>query len=124
MSAYLSGVDVLRLHHALIERGGGLHGISHSGEIDAVLDRQQGGGPGDAILTAASLIEGFLTKRPFIDGNRRVAFAAADAFLGLNGVEITAAPEEALSFISRYRTGESPGLGELITWLERNTAPA
>jgi len=121
---YLSGVDVLRLHHALIEREGGLHGIGNSAKIDAVLGRVSSGEFGDILSEAAALIEGFLTKRPFVDGNRRVAFAAAHTFLGLNGVEITASPEEALAFMSRFRTGESPGLEEIERWLEANTAPA
>ena len=124
MRIYLSGVDVLRLHHALIEREGGLHGISNSAEIDAVLGRASGGESGDILSEAAALIDGFLTKRHFVDGNRRVAFAAAHTFLGLNGVEITASPEDALAFISRYGEGESPGLEEIKRWLDVNTAPA
>ena len=116
-------MDVLRLHHALIEREGGLHGIGNSAEIDAVLERASGGESGDILSEAAALIDGFLTKRPFIDGNRRVALAAADTFLGLNGVGITATPEEALAFISRYSEGESPGLEEIKKWLRANTEP-
>ena len=123
MRIHLSGVDVLRLHHALIERGGGLHGIGNSAEIDAVLESASGGESGDLISEAAALIDGFLTKRPFIDGNRRVAFAAAKTFLGLNGCRVTAAPEESLAYISRFDAGESPGLEEIKRWLEANTAP-
>lgn len=111
------------MHHALIEREGGLHGISNSAEIDAVLESASGGESGDIISEAAALIEGFLTKRPFIDGNRRVAFAAANAFLGLNGCTITATPEESLAYISRFDAGESPGLDEIKRWLNAKTEP-
>lgn len=39
-------------------------------------------------LTAAALLESLAVNHPFIDGNKRVAFAATDTFLRINGFQI------------------------------------
>lgn len=39
----------------------------------------------DAISEAAALMESLAINHPFIDGNKRMAFAATDVFLRING---------------------------------------
>lgn len=41
---------------------------------------------------AAALLESLAINHPFIDGNKRVAFAAADVFLRINGWRLRRAP--------------------------------
>ncbi|MGB3500493.1 MAG: Fic family protein [Mesorhizobium sp.] len=53
----------------------------------------------------------------FIDGNKRVAFACMDIFLGLNGARLEADPDDVIGFIYRHleaRTFRKPILEE---WL-------
>ncbi|WP_207929030.1 type II toxin-antitoxin system death-on-curing family toxin [Actinomadura sp. 6K520] len=45
---------------------------------------------------AAALLHSLTTSRPFTDGNKRVAFAATDVFLKLNGARFDPATEDEL----------------------------
>lgn len=46
-------------------------------------------GETDAVALAVSLLLGVARNHPFIQGNKRTAFAAAEYFLYLNGYELT-----------------------------------
>jgi death-on-curing protein len=45
---------------------------------------------------AVALLHSLTTSRPFVDGNKRVAFAAVDVFLKLNGMRFDPAAEDEL----------------------------
>jgi death-on-curing protein len=45
---------------------------------------------------AAALLHSLTTSHPFTDGNKRIAFAATDVFLKLNGARFDPAAEEEL----------------------------
>ena len=82
---YLSLADVLGIHEILLSRYGGLPGIRDPGALEAALFRPQTGYYADIVAEAAALIESLAMNHPFVDGNKRVAFAAADVFLRING---------------------------------------
>jgi death-on-curing protein len=44
---------------------------------------------------AAALFESLLMNRPFVDGNKRVAFFAVDVFLRINGFHIAVEADDA-----------------------------
>ncbi len=90
MRDYLTSVDVLALHHALIERYGGAKGIRDMGAVEAAVFRPQCGYYADIAEEAAALLESLLINHPFIDGNKRAAFAACDVFLRINGYSLNA----------------------------------
>lgn len=85
MRDYLTSVEVLALHHALIERYGGAKGIRDMGAVEAAVFRPQCGYYAGIAEEAAALLESLLINHPFVDGNKRVAFAACDVFLRING---------------------------------------
>lgn len=93
MRDYPTSVEVLALHHALIERYGGAHGIRDMGAVEAAVFRPQCGYYADIAEEAAALLESLLINHPFIDGNKRVAFAACDVFLRINGHALNAEPD-------------------------------
>lgn len=93
MSDYLTTADLLGLHHALLERYGGLGGVRDLGALEAAAFRPQCGYYEDAIAEAAALMESLLINHPFVDGNKRVAFAACDVFLRINGYVLKAESE-------------------------------
>ena len=93
MRDYLTSVEVLALHHALTERYGGAKGIRDMGAVEAAVFRPQCGYYADIAEEAAALLESLLINHPFIDGNKRVAFAACDVFLRINGHALTAEPD-------------------------------
>jgi death-on-curing protein len=73
---------------------------------------------------AAALWEILSQNHPFIDGNKRTAFAATFVFLAINGLEITASDEDAQTFIlGLYDTG-GVTFENLQSWLSKNTRRA
>ena len=88
MKEYLTVRDVLAIHSILIQRYGGTHGIRDSGALESALFRIQSGYYVDIIAEAAALMESLAINHPLIDGNKRVAFAATDIFLRINGHRI------------------------------------
>ena len=82
---YLTVADVLGMHTILIQRYGGAGGVRDPGALEAALFRPQTGYYSDIIAEAAALLESLAINYPFVDGNKRIAFAATDVFLRING---------------------------------------
>lgn len=87
---YLTVADALALHAILIKQYGGSDGVRDMGALESALFRPQTGYYQDLIEEAAALLESLAINHPFIDGNKRVAFAVTDTFLRINGRRITA----------------------------------
>ncbi|WMJ09619.1 type II toxin-antitoxin system death-on-curing family toxin [Nitrosomonas sp. sh817] len=88
MKEYLTVPDVLAIHSILIKRYGGTLGIRDLGALESALFRLQSGYYIDIVAEAAALMESLAINHPFVDGNKRVAFAATDIFLRINGYRI------------------------------------
>ena len=82
---YLTVADVLGMHTILMQRYGGAGGVRDPGALEAALFRPQTGYYDDIIAEAAALLESLAINHPFVDDNKRIAFAAADVFLRING---------------------------------------
>ncbi len=121
MTDYLTIADVLAMHKDQIERYGGAEGLRDSGQLEAALFRPQTGYYPDLIAEAAALWESLSQNHPFVDGNKRTAFAATYTFLAINGVKITADADSLWEFLSHlYKTGYLR-FESLDEWLRRNT---
>lgn len=92
MREYLTSLEILALHDILLQRYGGAPGIRDMGAVEAAVFRPQCGYYVDIIEEAAALLESLLINHPFVDGNKRVAFAACDVFLRINGRCLQAEP--------------------------------
>lgn len=90
MKEYVTTADALFFHKVLIEGYGGAPGLRDAGALEAALYRPQTGYYDTIVHEAAALLESLVTNHPFVDGNKRVAFAVADVFLRINGYSITA----------------------------------
>lgn len=121
MTVYLTIVEVLTMHHVLIERYGGAHGLRDAGALDAALYRPQSGYYKDIIAEAAALWESITVNHPFLEGNKRIGFAAADTFLRVNGYKITAAPDDIWALIDGLLSKGKFEFAELEPWLRNNT---
>ena len=86
---YLTVADALALHAILIKQYGGSDGVRDMGALESALFRPQTGYYKDLIEEAAALLESLAINHPFIDGNKRVAFAVTDSFLRINRRRIT-----------------------------------
>ncbi|MEI9908044.1 MAG: type II toxin-antitoxin system death-on-curing family toxin [Actinomycetota bacterium] len=91
---YLTLADALAIHAILIKRYGGSDGVRDMGALESALFRPQTGYYDDVIAEAAALLESLAINHPFIDGNKRVAFAVTDVFLRINGHELTLSSAE------------------------------
>ena len=89
---HLTVADVLGMHTVLMQRYGGAMGVRDPGALEAALFRPQTGYYKDIVAKAAALLESLAINHPFVDGNKRIAFAAADVFLRINGWRLQRAP--------------------------------
>jgi death on curing protein len=96
---YLTLVELLAIHDRLVAEFGGPTGVRDGGAIESALFRPQTGYYRDVIEEAAALFESLLMNHPFIDGNKRTAFAATDVFLRMNGIVLDLDDDDAYEFI-------------------------
>lgn len=84
---------IIAIHEMQLAEHGGLEGIRDVGLLDSALGRPQNlaayGDP-DAAAIAAAYGWGISRNHPFLDGNKRTGFVAAELFLRLNGYELMA----------------------------------
>ena len=85
MTDYLTVLEVLAIHEDQIDRYGGAAGMRDRGLLEAALYRPQTGYYADLIEEAAALWESLAQNHPFIDGNKRTAFAITYTFLAIMG---------------------------------------
>ena len=83
------------MHGVLIRQFGGSPGIRDAGALEAALHRPQSGYYPDVISEAAALFESIAINHPFIDGNKRTAFAVMDIFLRLNDMRMNTNSKDA-----------------------------
>jgi death-on-curing protein len=123
MTDYLTMAEVVAIHDDLIERYGGAGGLRDAGALDAALFRPQSGYYKDIIQEAAALWESLGQNHPFIDGNKRTAFATAFTFLRVNGLSIESKPLQIFQFIDGLYQANSFRLEHLDRWLREHIRP-
>lgn len=121
MTDYLTGIEVLAIHADQIELYGGAHGLRDAGLLEAALFRPQTGYYADLIAEAAALWESLTRNHVFVDGNKRVGFAATYTFLAINGWRITADADTAFAFISDNLDAGTFEFARLEAWLRAHT---
>jgi len=114
---YLTVADVLGMHTVLIQRYGGAPGVRDPGALEAALFRPQTGYYEDVVAEAAALMESLAINHPFADGNKRIAFAAADVFLRINGWRLQRAPMQIHSEMMRMFESGTFDIAHLEPWL-------
>ncbi|PWU06387.1 MAG: type II toxin-antitoxin system death-on-curing family toxin [Terriglobia bacterium] len=122
MTDYLTLAEVLAMHADQIECYGGSHGVRDPGLLEAALFRPQTGYYGELIEEAAALWESMSQNHPFIDGNKRTAFAATYTFLAINGARLTADAQETQDFLVRLYEENQFTFDELVPWLRAHVA--
>ena len=97
MTEHHSREFVEALHAEQLRLHGGAAGIRDEGMLESALHRPQQReiyGEPDLSELAAAYLFGIAKNDPFVDGNKRTAFAAADLFLYFNGLSIEAEQED------------------------------
>jgi len=123
MTEYVSTADALFFHKQLIERYGGAPGIRDVGALESALHRPQTGYYDTIIHEAAALVESLVQNHPFVDGNKRVAFAIVDVFLRINGYTITASSRTIYRQMMRLLQQGAFDMEHLLPWLQDVVKP-
>ena len=115
--------EVLAIHDALIIEFGGATGIRDVGALASAIMRPQMGYYDSLIEEAAAMMESLAMNHPFVDGNKRVALGATEAFLRMNGYYIDCESEEAYAFFMQLFETNSFRFKELAAWIEGHIRP-
>lgn len=115
--------EIIKMHDALIAVTGGAYGLRDRGALESALMRPQMGYYDGLIEEAAALMESLSQNHPFIDGNKRVAFAVTDTFLQMNGHYIDVDNETAYAFFIGLYESNSFRFANLVPWLTENVKP-
>lgn len=118
---YLTFADIVEMHSILIEQYGGSYGLRDPGSLEAAIFRPQCGYYKDVIEEAAALWESLVINHPFVDGNKRIGFAAADVFLENNGVHITLETNEIYKWFMSLMEENAFIFEEINIFLRKNT---
>lgn len=119
---YLTVADVLGLHTILMQRYGGAPGVRDPGALEAALFRPQTGYYEDIVMEAAALMESLANNHPFVDGNKRIAFAAADVFLRINGWRLRRPPMQIHAEMIETFEKKTFDIAHLTPWLRKFAA--
>ncbi|NPA25070.1 MAG: type II toxin-antitoxin system death-on-curing family toxin [Deltaproteobacteria bacterium] len=98
-TAFLSVDVVLQIHARVVEEFGGDSGLRDRGLLESAVAMPQSTFAGEFLHVsvaekAAAYHYHLCANHPFADGNKRVAVAAAEVFLLMNGCELTAEDNE------------------------------
>jgi death on curing protein len=100
---------VLDVHAEQLALFGGAEGIRDLGLLESALARPVNKftyGESDVANLAAAYAFGVARNHPFVDGNKRTALASTIVFLGLNGFDLEAPPEQATAILLGLAAGE------------------
>jgi death on curing protein len=97
---YLTLAEVIEMHHQLIEEFGGAHALREQGSLESAVFRPQIGYYNNLAEEAAAFMESLANNHAFLDGNKRICFAAADTFLRVNGFYLDVEAKATHDFIT------------------------
>ncbi len=125
--AFLTLDEVLALHADQLERYGGAGGVRDLGLLESALAAPRATFGGQHLHAtvpemAAAYLFHLAQNHPFVDGNERVALAAAIAFLGLNDLWLEADPDELAETVLGVARGEVTKAG-VAEYLRRHVVP-
>ncbi len=121
---WIDGAVLLAVHDEQLAEHGGAAGTRDVGLFESAIARPQQlahyGEPDAAELSAAYAF-GIARNHPFVDGNKRTAFVAAELFLALNGMTLHADDAACVTTMLAVAAGEldEPSFAR---WLREHSA--
>lgn len=100
---------VIDIHNEQLKLHGGATGTRDPGMLESAVARplqKAAYGEPDLCELAAAYLFGIVRNHPFVDGNKRTGFVAADVFLALNGLSVEAPQEDVVAFVLGVAAGE------------------
>src|SRR6266849_575456 len=123
MANYLTVAEVYLMQHRLIEIFSGLHGVRDKGAVEAAVFRPQTGYYNSIEEEAAALMESLGNNHGFLDGNKRIAFTAADVFLRRNGFYIEVEAAAGYKFINGSMERHEFRFAKILAWIRQHIKP-
>jgi death on curing protein len=114
---------VYRMQYRLIEMFGGLHGVRDKSAVEAAVFRPQTGYYNSIQEEAAALMESLGNNHGFLDGNKRIAFSAADVFLRRNGFYIEVEGLDGYAFIYGAIDRHEFRFSQILDWIRQHIVP-
>ncbi len=123
---YLSVEEAEWFHARILELTGGERGDLAKANLEFVLERVKDLGneldrDKAVVKKAAFLLHSLVIHHPFINGNKRTAFEAVDAFLELNGYVLRANTDEIYRVLSELGAGKATE-AQVGDWIATNLA--
>lgn len=120
---WITLAQIIRVHEEQLTIFGGPPGLRDGGLLQSAIERPRNKwayGERSLPPLAAAYAFGLARNLPFLDGNKRAAFAATVVFLVRNGLQPTFTSPDAVATIMRLAAGD---LGEdaLAGWIRSNT---
>jgi death-on-curing protein len=117
---YLTVGEVLQIHHQQIDNYGGAHGLRDTGLLESAVFRPQIGYYNTIAEETAALMDSLANNHPFLDGNKRAAFAAAHIFLLINGYDLEVKPLAAYEFMMQSIARGEFRFGPILEWINNH----
>jgi death-on-curing protein len=119
--------QILELHQRLIAEPGGVSGVRDFGALESAVAQPEMTFAGEDLYPTLIDKDGALAyslcmNHPFVDGNKRIAHAAMEILLVLNGFEISASVNEQERLFLDLASGKL-SREELIGWLQKKVVP-
>ncbi|MFM9265654.1 type II toxin-antitoxin system death-on-curing family toxin [Tychonema sp. BBK16] len=107
---FISLEEVLELHDDQISSFGGTPGVRDEGLLESALAQPQATFGGEYLhptiaAQAAAYLYHIAMNHPFIDGNKRSAFAVTDTFLRLNGFSLNLTDDRVYNLVMQVVQG-------------------
>ena len=110
--------EALYLHDILLEKFGGATGVLDKGLLESALARPRSGYYRTLSEQAAALMQSLAMNHPFVDGNKRVAFAVTAVFLRMNGLSLKVDAKSGAHFVEITLIKERAPLDVITLWIE------
>lgn len=120
VALYPTLTETIELHTRLIDRFGGKAGVRDLGLLESALMRPQTGYYKSLSLQASALMQSLAQNHPFIDGNKRVAFATTAIFLRMNGYQLKVNADNGESFLIDKVIKTKVSIEVIADWLEKH----
>ena len=125
---WLQSEVLLAVHEAQLAEHGGAAGTRDGGLFESALSRPKNlagyglptGEAPDVADLAAAYGYGISRNHPFIDGNKRTGFVAAELFLALNGWTLDASDADCVLTMLAVAAGDIPEAA-FADWLRQHT---
>ena len=100
-----------------------MHGVRDKNAVEAAVFRPQIGYYNSLEEEAAALMESLGNNHGFLDGNKRIAFTAADVFLRCNGFYIEVDAQAGYEFIYGSMDRHEFRFPRILDWIRKHIKP-